>query len=171
MEGIAAKSWQPLAAAAGRDYVWLEAARSRYESTAARVGRAGRVSFFAREGCDLGWKYGLHAGCTLHFLLEDAPAPRQDWLPLTQNCEGVFCIPVKTGRAALGWQLGLALTALRPLVLLRPFFLFERGVGCTGPELRVPLADTRRLGRLLEAGMAGTELQGEEVVLRERLKT
>ncbi len=149
----------------GRDYAWLPGALQLYTASVHTGDGVGLVSFIPQPGQgirgDLGWQYGLAPGQTLHFLLEDPadPAPLAAWAPLLPaDAPGQwYGIPVKTGRPALGWQLGLYLGAVRPLAMLRPFYLFTAAehLAAQGPLRRVPQADTRRLGKLLDTGWAG----------------
>ncbi len=173
---------QVLAAGYGRDYSWLGGALELYAGQIKAGPGAAVVSFV--PGCglekDMGWQYGLAAGLRLHFLLEDTAAPQElaGWaqlLPEQPDEKDWYCIPVKTGRPALGWQLGLRLGAVRPLVLLRPFYLFRTAAALAvqGQARRVPGGDIRRLGRLLDEGWAGVELcqPAGEFVLRRRVQS
>lgn len=168
--------WQALAEPAGRDYCWLATAMKLYDTQEVYNTRqsppgAGCISFLPAQARDFGLQYGLSPGQTLHFLLEAQPQPAGVWTPLLQGLEGWFCIPVKTGRVGLGWQQGLVLQAIRPLALLRPFYLFGRDVRCEGTVRRVPLTDLRRLGRMLDSGWMGVGFcsLGEEVLLQKKV--
>lgn len=165
--------WAQRCAPYGRDYGWLRAAAQQYGGQVQSLGVAVGVFFAPRDGQDLGAQYGLEAGQTLCFLLEAAaerqPTAVREKLPRMAAEHGqetllakkeppcLFAVPVASGRAALGWQLGLRLQAIRPLVLLRPFYLFRAaGALPTHGELCcVPLADTHRLGCLLDSGWVG----------------
>ena len=172
-----ATDWKRLADGYGRDYGWLEKAMQLYPCRTAGDGQRATVCFFPGESPedDFGVPYGMPAGLCYCFLLEAAPQQetklRQEektlWLPLLADAAGrqstgtVYCVPVKSGRPALGWQLGLFLTAIRPLALLRPFYLFSPAQPVTAQPCRtVPLADARRLGRLLEDGWCGVGCDG-----------
>ena len=182
--------WAPLAQRYGRDYSWLAAALTMYEGHAAAAqgpgGRIACVSFTPQGHRDLGWQYGLQSGLRLHFLLEEedpdatqtaaqseaAQAAWQDLLPQPYTAADRLCLPVKTGRAALGWQLGCRLDAVRPLVGLRPFYLFvpAAALPLVQEVRRLPLADTLRLGRLLDNGWGGAGFcaAAQEVLLARR---
>ena len=137
-------------------------------------------------GGDFGVPYGMPPGLHYCFLLEgpsQTVSPGQEerarWAALlaetevraadARPAERLCCIPVKSGRPALGWQLGFSLLAIRPLALLRPFYLFGKTRPIRPEACRtVPLADTRRLGRLLEDGWLGVGCDGTgtQVTLR-----
>jgi|GEM_PF-5237031 len=179
--------WKQLLTRYGRDALWLDSAVTEYcgkvRSAPVTAPRVACVSLYPTQNLDFGLHYGLGSGHTLHFLLESEPLPppavtqpqavaQTDttlWDSLITGLDDLFCIPVKTGRAALGWQLRLALTAIRPLALLRPYYLF-----CSAPHLpdappsasrRVDLADTHRLGKLLDSGYVGVELLSKQTVV------
>lgn len=193
------ETWKRLADRYGRDYGWLEKAMQLYPCRTAQDGRRATVIFFpagavaedasfgkAASDGDLGVPYGMPPGLSYCFLLENVPqtAPsgqdeKQRWTSLLSETEGpadggqpaerVYCIPVKSGRPALGWQLGLLLLAIRPMALLRPFYLFGTAQPVrSGPCRTVPLADARRLGRLLEDGWLGVDCDatGTQVMLQ-----
>lgn len=180
-------TWQRLAAPYGRDYGWLAAALEMYPAKVAAAPQGACISFYPKGQRDFGWQYGLQPGLRLHFLLEDsgegivtaptAPAdpaailpPWQALLPQTLTAADRLCIPLKSGRAALGWQLGARLAAIRPLAALRAFYLFvpAAALPAAGALRRTPLADPYRLGRLLDDGWAGIDFvpAGQEVLLQ-----
>ena len=170
------EQWQRLAQRYGRDYGWLAAARDMFDSSTRQTEGAACVTLAPQGQTDFGMQYGLAPGLTLHFLLEEPDAAQAE-RPLAferlPSGEERVCIPVKTGRAALGWQLGLRLDAIRPLALLRPFYLFcSPQAAPSGGELRrCPLEDARRLGRLLDNGWVGIDRCAltQEVLLQKRL--
>ncbi len=177
------QNWQALVQGYGRDYSWLTQALALYAGSAKTAENAAVVSLVpnAEKGIegDFGWQYGLVQGCRLHFLLENSTQPAQTdaWqglLPTVTSAADWFCIPVKTGSPALGWQLGLRLGAVRPLALLRPFYLFcaPQFLASQGAIRRVAAQDIRRLGRLLDSGWAGVDrcpLAGE-ILLQKRIQ-
>lgn len=88
----------------------------------------------------------------------------------------VAAVPVKTGSELLCGYLraGFILTAMRPLVSLRPHYLLAApgalacGACCDGRTVQLPLADTLAVSRLLEQGFFGTDVcqgPGEEPVI------
>ncbi len=167
--------WQQLAGRYGRDLSWLHSAMALYRCGIVQTSTAARISFLPTEQADLGMQYGLAPGLTLHFLLEAADAQEPDaetQLPQPFSRCDRLCIPVKTGRVGLGWQLGARLDAIRPLALLRPFYLFCPTVCApSGGEVRrCALADARRLGRMLDNGWVGIDrcALSQEVVLQKR---
>lgn len=166
---------QTLARRYGRDYSWLDAALTMYRGTVRQCPGAVCITFIPAEDADLGLQYGLAEGLTLHFLLEEEggePPQADELLPGSFTAQQRLCIPVKTGRAALGWQLGGRLDAIRPLVLLRPFYLFcpPQAAPAAGEIRRAPLSDPRRLGRMLDNGWAGVDRCAltQEVLLQKR---
>lgn len=170
-------NWQNLLPRYGRDYSWLCAALDMYGGSVRQTPDAACVTLRPLAAPDFGEQYGLAPGLTLHFLLEkeNAACPAQELLPLQEGAGERFCIPVKTGRAALGWQLGARLDAIRPLALLRPFYLFcpPAAAPSAGEVRRAPLADARRLGRLLDNGWVGVDRCAltQEVLLQRRTPT
>ena len=170
------EQWHRLAQRYGRDYSWLAAALDMYGGGVRQTDRAACVTLPPQNGLDFGMQYGLAPGLTLHFLLEDPDTEEADRLLLPERKLTVrerLCIPAKTGRAALGWQLGMRLDAIRPLALLRPFYLFcTPAAAPSGGEVRrCPLEDARRLGRLLDNGWTGIDrcARTQEVLLQKRL--
>lgn len=169
------EQWQRLAQRYGRDYSWLGTALEMFGGSVRQTERSACITLQPWGECDFGMQYGLAPGLTLHFLLEEPEAEQADPtlpVPPLNICERL-CIPVKTGRAALGWQLSTRLDAIRPLALLRPFYLFCPPLAApSGGEIRrTPLADARRLGRLLDNGWVGIDRCAltQEVLLQKRV--
>ena len=168
--------WRLLAQRYGRDYAWLDAAMEMYGGRVRQSPGTACITFVPAGDMDFGEQYGLAPGLVLHFLLVDMSAPVPDravLLPQPPGEKDRLCIPVKTGRAASGWQLGLRLDAIRPLALLRPFYLFctPQAAPCAGEVRRIPPDDPRRLGRLLDNGWAGVDRCAltQEILLQKRL--
>ena len=170
------EQWHRLAQRYGRDYSWLDTALEMFGGRVRQTDRAVCVTLPPHGELDFGMQYGLAPELTLHFLLEEPDAEQADLqlLPARMlTARERLCIPVKTGRAALGWQLGMRLDAIRPLALLRPFYLFcSPETASSGGEVRrCPLEDARRLGRLLDNGWVGIDRCAltQEVLLQKRL--
>ena len=169
------EQWQRLAQRYGRDYSWLGTALEMFGGSVRQTEQSACITLQPWGEYDFGMQYGLAPGLTLHFLLEEEgcePPQAAALLPGPFAAPQRLCIPVKTGRAALGWQLGGRLDAIRPLVLLRPFYLFcpPETAPAAGEVRRAPLSDPRRLGRMLDNGWTGVDRCAltQEVLLQKR---
>ncbi|MEG2930907.1 MAG: hypothetical protein RR825_03895 [Ruthenibacterium sp.] len=91
-----------------------------------------------------------------------------------RDAQPVALVPVKTGAefAAGCFAAGLVLCGVRPLVSLRPHYLFAARIGVQTDaknSTMIALQDTYALSRLLEQGFCGVALRDNEVRM-EKLK-
>lgn len=142
----------------GRDGAWAA-----QEAVDCFVGTADLCTAWAQDGPQArAMRRELDALCPPHFLLPAAFAPGRTGAgaAVLRALDGTAAaLAVKPGAPALEpfFSAGYVLRRIRPLVSLRPHYLFLRPGVQTGEKCRImiPVSDTHEIARRLENGFLG----------------
>ena len=140
----------------GRDGAWAA-----WEAVEGFVGTAELCAAWAQDGPQArAMRRELDALCPPRFLLPAAFAPGRAGAAVLRALDApAAALAVKPGAPALElfFSAGYVLRRIRPLVSLRPHYLFLRPGVQTAEKCRImiPVSDTHAIARRLENGFAG----------------